>query len=358
LAKEVGTKQSGISRLEREDYGRWNFATLQKVAFSLDCRLKVSLETFGSLVSEAADLSEASLRRPSIEQDPVFHGGVPWDPELAEPGPVGEMRRKLIPWLRNEGPLEKLGDWMQGFDLPLAGDDTEPSEWLLQALLPADGQLEDALAARVAEFIQKAFWTRADPGKRQVRSVRNVFALAEVLRKPVVLGQAVWTAYGQRADLPFPGSDEPGPEHPLIRALTYNQPAEEFPDLWSLWASRFLEERDKRMPDYVGAGLVGLSRLQEAPNVFGIVQGASQAKRWSLDLPKISATLGSGFSRVWAEFPDEQVLKKNVIVMAANLPDGWSVPIIKGWFESIPGGIPPELRDPIVENAEKLALTA
>jgi transcriptional regulator with XRE-family HTH domain len=72
LAEAIGTKQSGISRIEDVNYSAWNIATLRKIAFALGCRLKVSLETFGSLVDEAQSFGEENLRRPSFENDPVF----------------------------------------------------------------------------------------------------------------------------------------------------------------------------------------------------------------------------------------------------------------------------------------------
>ena len=62
LAEAVGTKQSGISRLESRDYGGCNIATLQKIAFALDCRLKVSLETYGSLLKRRCSQARRLFR--------------------------------------------------------------------------------------------------------------------------------------------------------------------------------------------------------------------------------------------------------------------------------------------------------
>jgi transcriptional regulator with XRE-family HTH domain len=72
LAEKIGTKQAGISRIENVNYSAWNSATLRKIAFALGCRLKVSLETFGSLIDEAVAFNEKMLQRPSFEEDPVF----------------------------------------------------------------------------------------------------------------------------------------------------------------------------------------------------------------------------------------------------------------------------------------------
>jgi transcriptional regulator with XRE-family HTH domain len=74
LAEEVGTKQTAISRIENVNNTARNIGTLMKVAFKLGCRLKVSFETFGSLVDESLQFSRENLMRPTLEEDPVFAG--------------------------------------------------------------------------------------------------------------------------------------------------------------------------------------------------------------------------------------------------------------------------------------------
>jgi transcriptional regulator with XRE-family HTH domain len=72
LAESIGTKQAGISRIENVNYSSWSLATLKKIAFALGTRLKISFETFGSLIDEAEAFSRKSLERPKFEEDPVF----------------------------------------------------------------------------------------------------------------------------------------------------------------------------------------------------------------------------------------------------------------------------------------------
>ncbi len=72
LAQKIGTHQAGISRIENVNYSAWNIRTLKKIAFALDVRLKVSFETFGSLLDEAEAFSRESLQRPFFEKDPAF----------------------------------------------------------------------------------------------------------------------------------------------------------------------------------------------------------------------------------------------------------------------------------------------
>jgi transcriptional regulator with XRE-family HTH domain len=72
LAQKIGTRQAGISRIENVNYSAWNIRTLKKIAFALDVRLKVSFETFGSLLDEAVAFSREFLQRPPFEKDLAF----------------------------------------------------------------------------------------------------------------------------------------------------------------------------------------------------------------------------------------------------------------------------------------------
>jgi transcriptional regulator with XRE-family HTH domain len=76
LAQKIGTKQAGISRLENVNYSAWKTETLRKIARALKVRLKITFETFGSLVDEADVFSRKNLERPTFEDDPRFHEGV------------------------------------------------------------------------------------------------------------------------------------------------------------------------------------------------------------------------------------------------------------------------------------------
>lgn len=72
LAQAIGTKQSGISRLENVNYSNWKTETLKKLARAFGVRLRISFETFGSLLSEDAEFSREALKRPKFEDDSVF----------------------------------------------------------------------------------------------------------------------------------------------------------------------------------------------------------------------------------------------------------------------------------------------
>src|SRR5947208_1173885 len=52
LAEKVGTKQSGVSRLENVAYSSWKVDTLRKLARAFGLRLQISFEEFGTLAPE------------------------------------------------------------------------------------------------------------------------------------------------------------------------------------------------------------------------------------------------------------------------------------------------------------------
>jgi transcriptional regulator with XRE-family HTH domain len=72
LAALLGTTQTVISRAENVNYSSWNIRTLKKIARALKVRLKVSFETYGSLIDEAQRFSRESLQRVPRDKDPAL----------------------------------------------------------------------------------------------------------------------------------------------------------------------------------------------------------------------------------------------------------------------------------------------
>jgi transcriptional regulator with XRE-family HTH domain len=70
LAKEIGTTQTVISRIENVNYSAWNISTLKKLARAFRVRLKVSFETYGSLIHDVGSFSREDLQRAPRESDP------------------------------------------------------------------------------------------------------------------------------------------------------------------------------------------------------------------------------------------------------------------------------------------------
>lgn len=72
LAELIGTKQSGISRLEKADYSAWKIDTLRKIARAFHVRLRISFEDFGTLPEDMRRFTAKQLTPRAFEDDPVF----------------------------------------------------------------------------------------------------------------------------------------------------------------------------------------------------------------------------------------------------------------------------------------------
>lgn len=70
LAEQLNTQQTVISRIENANYSAWNISTLRRLARAFRVRLKVSFESYGSLIHDMESFSRESLRRPPREKDP------------------------------------------------------------------------------------------------------------------------------------------------------------------------------------------------------------------------------------------------------------------------------------------------
>ena len=74
LAELIGTKQSGVSRLERSDYSSWKVETLRKLARAFGVRLRLGFEEFGTILDDVAGFEPKDLLPRRFEDDPVFQG--------------------------------------------------------------------------------------------------------------------------------------------------------------------------------------------------------------------------------------------------------------------------------------------
>jgi transcriptional regulator with XRE-family HTH domain len=72
FGKLIGTKQPGVSRLEDVNHSTWKTDTLKRIARALGVRLKISFETFGTLLDEDANFSRRFLMRPEFKNDLAF----------------------------------------------------------------------------------------------------------------------------------------------------------------------------------------------------------------------------------------------------------------------------------------------
>ena len=106
VAKEIGTKQPGIARLENVNYSAWKTETLRRLARAFGVRLKITFEEFGGLPDEVEGFKRGSLERRSFEEDPVFND-VPSQESLDAEAERGTARlpARLLNYTTLGGPL-------------------------------------------------------------------------------------------------------------------------------------------------------------------------------------------------------------------------------------------------------------
>lgn len=210
MADLLGTKQSGIARIEDENHGRWNIKTLREYFFQLGCRLRVTAEPFGTLIDEVDSISRKNLERVSFEDDPVF-------------APVSErvawMQELVLPWLEKQdaGP-EPLLEWLSGRSLPPFGDEEPPYLWILRAIPGGRESLHyRELTVRVESILDRP---RTDP-QASVDFAANLYSLAAELAAPVLLFPKLYAAL----EAIQAGTFTPPPEQrgALRLALKFNQ---------------------------------------------------------------------------------------------------------------------------------------
>ena len=73
LADILGSRQGVVSRIENANYSKWSISTLKKLARAFRVRLKVSFETYGSLLADVSEFSRQSLERAPREKDPLLN---------------------------------------------------------------------------------------------------------------------------------------------------------------------------------------------------------------------------------------------------------------------------------------------
>ena len=83
LADAIGTKQSGVSRLENVNYSSWKVDTLRRVARAFGLWLDISFREFGDLPYCIEEFNRENLTKRPFDDDPQFLGSAQ-DTELAQ----------------------------------------------------------------------------------------------------------------------------------------------------------------------------------------------------------------------------------------------------------------------------------
>ena len=113
LAARADLHQAQILAMEQVSHSSWNLESLQKIAKAFDLSLRVSFETFGTLLNDYVEQDRSSLERSSFADDPAFAEAGKFRPSpfidfntgrvLVEPQPLADslpQPRSTSDWLR------------------------------------------------------------------------------------------------------------------------------------------------------------------------------------------------------------------------------------------------------------------
>jgi transcriptional regulator with XRE-family HTH domain len=279
LGEMIESNQGRISIYEDKEYGRWNIETLRKIANRLGCWLKISIESYSTLLDEAERFSAAGLARHSFESDPEIERWLSDRPD-EETDPFSPARRLIGGWLRKDtDDLQPLCDWLQGVGLPNFSEGEEEFQWILWALKPSRDwpALKAELASRIARLITGNEIDIRPVGFRPEPLLRNLFMLAANLEEPAALQAPLDQVFQRQSKRKKEqGTSLLGRQtlSALRTAMERNQHDESWKDLWFEFVT---EGRHSLLPGSTQAGIDGLLHLNpemERPGYWGLLAGA------------------------------------------------------------------------------------
>ena len=109
LAEKIGTQQPAVARFENANYSKWKVETLKKVARALDVRLKITFESFGSLLDEDANLDRKSLVIPAFKDDPAFYDST----DVEQPSEIDEKVARALSSVEDPQEVQKIEDYIR-----------------------------------------------------------------------------------------------------------------------------------------------------------------------------------------------------------------------------------------------------
>ena len=180
----------------------WELDTLNRIAQALDTRLKISFESYGTLVHELDSVTSDSLRRPDVANDPDLHPRPPIPiPDSNAPERTRWMQERMIPWLWGDQlNIETLMTWLQGYNLPPVGHEEEPYHWLLRGIpATATPEARDYMERHLAEGLTIILGEEPDMhpvvADRHDEFLTSLYWTCAGLNRPAFLAEPLWEAY-------------------------------------------------------------------------------------------------------------------------------------------------------------------
>jgi len=259
LGERIGSNQGRMSVYEDEEYGRWSLDTLRKIAHELGLWVKVSLESYGTLVAEAAQFEPHKLERNGFEDDLELRRWI----EDGELGTWQEKTRRMVArWAMAEQPsLAALANWLQGLGLPeYDARESTPVQHLRESIPPSDRESWDALAGGVARLLPaEEAGIELPPQPNPAICRENLFGLAEALGPRKVVQEALDSIY-QRAKAAFDRKLPTGlglaDESGLVRAMIRDQVDKDWRE--DVWDPYLKQGRHPFLPGGPSMGMRGL----------------------------------------------------------------------------------------------------
>lgn len=339
LGEMIESNQGRVSVYENKDYGQWNIETLRRIAASLGCWLKVSIESYGTLLDDAERFSAAGLARPAFEDDAVIRR---WLDSAEDFGAdvFAPTRRLLTEWLtRDTSDIQPLCDWLQGIGLPGFSEGEEEFQWIIWSL-PENGSLRAVLADRLAKLITEREIDVRPIGWRPEVLLRSLFLLMANLGQAEKLQAAVDLVY--RRELEYKresGDTRMGREalSALRTAMERNQADGRWESVWS----HFIKHRSHNfLPGTVQAGFDGLIHLrpaiESAEYWMGLADGIRSVEQQMYSegrvipgkRPDVIDELKGYFGTI---FDYWSVPSSATLLLRGALPMGWMPEAVAAW---------------------------
>jgi transcriptional regulator with XRE-family HTH domain len=263
LGERIGSNQGRISVYEDEEYGRWSLDTLRKIASEFGLWVKISFESYSTLVAEAAQFDAHNLLRNGFEEDQDLQRWL----EEEQPATWRERtRRAVATWASAPLPnLAVLSNWLQG-DLPEFDPQVRtPVQHLREAVPASDADLWNEIARAVARLLAaEEDGLELPPTPNPAIYQENLFGLADVLGPRAEIRDALEKAYTW-VERTFGLDGQTGlgtaGENAMLRAMVHNQ----VDDRWRepVWTDSYLKRGCH--PFLPGGAMMGIRGLLGLP---------------------------------------------------------------------------------------------
>jgi transcriptional regulator with XRE-family HTH domain len=238
LGERIGSNQGRVSVFEDPDYGKWSLDTLRKIASEFGLWLSYRLESYETLVSEAAQFSAARLLRPPFDSDP---GIARWTEEDKPSSAESPTIRAVAKWAGNGQPdRQTLIGWLQGAGLPdFNAREATPAQHLREAI-PPDDPLWDVITREIAALISAPLEDILPLVRNSGDFWESLFRLA-VARGPLVAMQDALDTALRAAELRWESNGSTGlgytGDRGLLEAMIYNQTDRRWKEVWYRYLS-------------------------------------------------------------------------------------------------------------------------